>query len=799
MKIKTSKDCNIFIQNAVNSHSEYWKKLDTAEDHIMRYKKPFDEEEIIKEGRSWQSNWNFGKGRAITEQSVIDSVNDIYGLIGMMDVEFNEFDPKKHKKAVYQFLSNGILKRKVARSIANAFADAVEKDKRSHFFFSKIEYNSFLFGYCPIIRDKYSYLGYPVSIKDVAFEDRTSPYKITNFVVFDLMKGEMLFAIIDSLSGSNAVEKEYDGEIVSVYESGWILDGIREIIYNRLTNNKELKEDVKNGKIKIDCEKELVINTWEDVELIRQNKGDLWMQFNVNNINIAKIYTTETDGTITETYIATNQRDAMNPYSCNTNKYILFQKNYGQRYSIDDFINLIKDFCISEDDYIQSLRGSSKQIAEDSLRYDLKKNAIEDKLLITGNLLLSSPDNLTGENVKLKVFGGYSLLPEGVSVIPNQMRQDLEDHVNSIQIDESEFRDRMFHNKPRIELSNRPTKDEVAVVNQQYQFSKKSKFYFKIVDYSCLFTSMLKDLVNLDFDTSSADEKIKKKLFSYISQDLDGFKITNNDISLILKEVCSVYLYPINNNVDAINKAMQLVQNPEGRNILVKSLLYTIGFNRDDVNIFIKEAEVGHEAEIASIENASFYNTSEIVYHDGQDHITHLNLHFPKIDRILNGVQKGEDPVKAFNYITNALVNTKRHVEEGIKQSYFFKNRYSQLNTIQKYFEGKARKLAEIIEEIKQEARTGKERNGNSLTPEESKKLELMELQVIKKLERSAVLTKAAMERNQAIFEQKLRIQEESAKATISMKRNFEELKKELALLKESVKLANEQPAESII
>ena len=803
MKIDCSRDATILINSAIRSHSDHWTRINNTEEYLMEYKKPVDEETIKRDKTSWRNNWNYGRGRMLVEQGVISNVLDMVKTIAMMEITFAEFDEKKHKNPVFQFLINRRFRYLFSNIICDAFADTLERDPRFHDFITLIEYCSYTFGYGPVIRDKFTYLGKPVFLTEIAFEDRTELTQIYTWVTFDCIKGEALLQKWDTIKKLTLQSKEIVGddcETYHIYSNGWVEEGMFEIFRRILENNEEIKTDVKDGRIilssqELDEEKNIRITTWQDVETIRTYKGDVWMSVNVNNIFIAKLFTTDCDNNITETHIVSSngqidcEENENGSYyvGITSNKYLLYQKNHGEK-GYTSLLNIIKEFGVRSKRYIQDLKGVSRQVVEESVRYDMKRNSIEDKMQIQGSLILSKTDEL--EDPTLQVFGSHVILPPGVNMAANQIRLDLNDHIASLQSDDVDFKQRISHYNPQLQLSNRPTKDEVQFRGTQHNFQRQSKIPSKLKDYSILFFNILKDLINESFE-NPLDKESKSFFYDAITRIFkQDFDIDKKDVDKILKQIRCITLHPVNTETQAIQTAMPFAQNSEGKMRLIKCFLLSLGFSRTDVNLFVTVADYGQQIEQAALENAAFYNTSEIVFDESQDHIGHLDIHFPKIDRKIKGIQAGEDIVAGFNYITNALTNTAKHVG-ALSNSPFFKNRFKQYLEYQNAFEKTAKQLSEMIKQKREENQQNQSQDMN-IPPEQLKKIQLMEWQAQKKNERTNWLTQQAAQRKMAEFQQKLEMKQADHETDLSIKKDLAEMQKELEQMKSAIKLANE-------
>lgn len=797
MKVDCARDAKLMVQNAISAHASQWEKIQNTVDYLMEYRRPVDEQTLKENDMGWRNNWNYGRGRMFVEQGVISNVMDVIKTLAMMQVNFNQFNPEKHKQQIYQFLSSDRFRYIFGNTICEIFSDILEEDVRFNDFLTRIEYCAYLFGYSPVIRDKFTYLGKPVFLTEVAFEDRTDIFQIFNWVVFDNIKGEQLLQKVDRIKNLKLQTSPYnndDDESINVYENGWVKEGIEEIFCRILENNEEIKNHVKNGELNVgsfDKDKtELKITQWEDVETIRRFKGSIWMANNVNNISIAKIFGTDAGGNIIETHIVCNKalieaEDSDCPqFSCETYSNILYIKNL-KKIPYTRLLNLVKEFALSSTGYIQDIKGVSKQIVEESVRYDTKRNNIEDKLILVSSLILSKTDDL--EDPSIKVLGPVTYLSPGVNFAPNQIKIELGDHIQSMNQDEQDFRNRVFHYNPQIQLSNRPTKDEVKLRGSEQQFNRSAKIPSKLRDYAVLFHNMLIDLFEEDFD-NPMDSRMKKEFRTRLVNALSEFNITDKNLDKIIKEISSITLHQVNNDTASIQTAMPFAQNSDGRMKLIRSFLLSLGFSRQDVNMFVKVADFGYQIEQAALENAAFYNTSEVVFDDSQDHIGHLTTHFAKIDRVIKGIQGGEDIVAGFNYITNALTNTEKHVN-AIGSSFFFKNRFKEFAGIQKTFVKTAKQISDIINKKKEENRQNKS-SDMTIPPEELRKIQLLEWQAQEKNKRTNWLTAQSAQRKAVEFEQKLKMKQAEVASDMKNKKDLADLQSQIEQIKASIDLS---------
>jgi len=787
LEICSANEASIAISSAINSHREVWEKIDNIENYILRSQKPFNEEARKQAGFDWSANFNYGKGKAKIEQSVSKNVQSAAATLAFTEVFFNSYDEKKHKEKVYSFLFDSYLQNKFSLAIANVFIDTLEHDPNFYYWLSKIEYNAFTFGYCAVTGDNFTYLGHANHVRSIAFPDRTKISKVREWILFDVIKAEDIYHLIqDHLNDDYDHIVPREGKEYDQYKDGWIKEGLIEV-FHKYAGSKLKKDSVELRDFNA-----MEFN-WENIERFVNKEGVYSTLSNISNVFIAKIYNYDRDNNLIETYIVTDtDQSTKGIIEVGVNQYLLFKKKHGHTVQ-SEIINIIREYSVNSNDFLQELRGAGKLIAEDSIRFDVKKCRLEDKLLISNAPILKESNSIEGENTKIAVVAGFNILSEGVNIDPTQLRFDLSPHIQSMQMDEQNFGRETFHLDPGLQLSNRPTTAEVQQRSGEVSKQTQSKIPIKISDYSCLFFNVLKKLVTGTF-TDLEVKGIQNFFFDELKKELVNEDVTKEDIIKIVKEISYLKLNPVNTDVAAIKEAMAMAESSEARERLMRMYFLAIGFSRRDVNNIITVQDYGTQVSIASFENAGFYDTAEIAFGLDQDHITHLNIHFAKVDRVIKGVSGGEDPVRAFNFLTNCLTNTSQHVD-AIKKSPFYKSKYKEFAGIQKFFEGKTRELASIVERMKQQAQQqiqeGQQAQGQpQLTPEEQNKINIDNYKAMDKIKRTNQLTEAGMQRKQAEFNLKMQMQQQESQSNMSMQKELAELKKDLALLQSSAKLA---------
>lgn len=791
--IKNIRDASIVINAAISSHRSVWKDAKDTELYLIKMDRPFDEEKLKEKGVNWQSNWNYGKGRAQVEQIASKNAQEVVKAISFSDIEFKNFDPKKHSEdPIYEFLLSPETRADFGERISSAFSETIiERNSKIDTLVKRAEYEG-IFGFATYLQPSNNIFPTVIPYRDIAFEDHTDVDDIKKFVVFDLVKGSYLYEMYSSLSSEPPSEdKTYcysDGlkDCPTFTDSGWNLDALNHIICEIFNTNETALQFRNPGKEKDkDGKYPLKYTVWEDVSLLEQEYGSYWCQVNMNNVYLARIYEIEC-GEIHESWCAIQGPVSDDVgYIASTRADILFYRKYTKKQ--EELVNIVRDISVEGSVYIEDIQGIGKIIAESALRYDIYRNTLNDKLTLNGSTWIYSPNGLVGKNMEVQVLGGLVVAGQGTEIVPNMIRQDLSDHVMALQMENSEHQENIKHVQPNQRLSNRPTKDEVNFINSESSAVRSADLPQKVKVYSIIITNLINNLSSEDLVLTEKDKHIKEEFFQKLEYEFSDLSVDREDLVKILKSISRVIVSPVMSDREAISAAMSIASSAQARKRLERNMLSTFGYTRCQIKAITDSEEYARDAELASIENAMFESTREVVFSRGQDHIIHLQAHFYKVDQKFGGLQAGEDPVRAHLYITNALTNTKLHVN-AIANSPFYKDKAKDFIDTQNYFEQKLQQLAQKLDQAKQKAQQeGQEGGQPKLSPEDQQKFYLDRIKLMEKI-------KTARERTAAMQEMKLQtwkidqaLKQERVKADIENKKTKTNADVDASLAKKSV------------
>lgn len=647
------------VDSAVESHVSYWDNIRNYQDHI-KGKKPRDPAVLRSKGMSWAANFNYGKARAKHERGTAENVAKMKDSIFLSVPELNRVDKKKAHEDI-KYLSNPMDREITSMAVSRVLYDTFERDPRFSSWLNQIEYPSYSFGYSAVVHDPRDWMGTPVHTLEIAFEDRTTPAEVRVFVIFDVIKAIDFYDKWLETRNIRDINEELEhetGEENKIRSNGWSIEALEEILFYAYGDAA--------GRDEQDLER------WEDV-LPGFDADPSHYVDNTQNVNVAKIFYRNLDKTWDEVYIPYNNK-FMETSAENSVDLILYKEEHGKK-SQTDFINLIVDSGFTESKYIQDMRGLAKFSVEDSVRYNRKRNSIEDKLTFAGQPMFAKPNTQVGEGFKIGVSQGYTIVENGFTLLPTQPNFDLTSHIASINLDQREhIRDTtQYDAKVEGRTGNRATKSEVAAVSSEVAEAKVAKNSVKMGNYAQLMMSNLRWLASVvppDKGDASYDSyeyffsELSHQLQRYIDQDLNATE-QRMVCKRIIKEIKAVRIDTYMSDPEAISASIQMAETPFGRNRMKRILLMSQGVPRREINSIVPLSAPtdGSDARTAAFENDMFMTSAEDTFVGADDHIVHMDSHQLRTKKLKQKVSEGAMELKAaFSFLANSLPHQEKHL-----------------------------------------------------------------------------------------------------------------------------------------
>ncbi len=678
------------VSNAVESHRTYHDIIRACQKHIGG-EKPIPPDELKKKGMAWVWNFNYNKASAKIEKGTAESISKVSSAISLGYVTFINFDEKKHRKDdVLSFLEDSQKRGIVASVLGYALYCTLSKETRLSGWLNEIEYPTYAFGFCALIYDKFDWMPEPTHPLNVAFKPKTKPDDIREWVTFKNVDATELFDRWIT-ARNEKVQADKDPTARRITSSGWNLEGLENVLL------KAFSGKTKDGKVP---------ESWEQVVPLYVNDPSLVIG-QTSNVSIAKIYHRELNGTLSEVYIpynntwqASDTRQVTVTVDVNQ---IIFSKNHG-KYVQKNHITIIRDSGFtSESGYIQDYRGIAKYAVEDGIRYNRVRNGIGNKMQFVGAPMFEPSNTGGSDKFKVTVSQGFVLLPPSHNIIEKQPAFDINSHINVLRFEEGEFtRDtQQFDASIQGRLTSRPNKGEVERVTAEVEFTDSAKNNIKFRDYAETFNTVLTRIPSVKCKETDPGYSGKKRFYEIVKKELGWLIETDAEVDKILKCIDSYTMDPVVGSIETITIAMQMAETPFARNRLKRMFLVAKGMPIEEVNIAVplitdKFTNLS-DSRIAAFENDMFFTTNEVVISGTDDHIVHIDSHFAKAVRIIQGVQQQAlSPVDAFKYLENNLAHGRLHIDM-LGQNPIY-------NTKAQEYEGQFKQLIQAKDQIKKQA-----------------------------------------------------------------------------------------------
>jgi hypothetical protein len=679
-----------YVDGVHSSYDKLWNMIRLMEDHIEG-KKPKDPEKLKSAGKLWAANWNYGKARAKIEKAVAENIDTVLNSLMLMTLGFKDLTDTQKKDEDYAWAQVDEMRDMAAHLLEGIINQTIDREARLLAFINIIEYNATTWGWGAVTHDPLcDWMGKAHHVRSIAFDQKAKPDNVKGFVTFDTIDAKELWRTYTEYADSpnNYYEEDCDGKTDKKSISGWNITGLEEAIFYSY-----------KGKFDEKGKANTVLNSFQDIlpEFLKNSSGTI---LNTTDVPIAKIYTFEMDkNKFTRTYVAYgagwkgelegngvvrygNDHPRSSKMATINPGHLLFQLT-DEIESQEEKVSLVVDSGFTTDGYIHSFRGLARYAVEDSIRFNRKKNSIEDKLIFSGSPTIRKSTQAKGDiGPKLIPSQGFSILGDGYDYVPDQKPFDLSNHINSIQMDENDYRRETEHHNPAVsgKLSSRPVNSEVEVITSEVRRIEGSKLNIKLRCYSKIVMAIIRGL-STHVVSSPKNDLVKEgesglKFFKERCFKLLGPLGIDTDVKLkkMLDLIDTVNLDKAMGDPNAIIQQLQQAETPWKRLRLNRMLALAQGFSRSEVNNLFPVVEVprsmSHEAR-AAFENALFATTAEIVFSPDNNHISDLSIHFPKIFGLFEQIGASQDdPIPTFNWLNRLVEHAGFHVDALLKTPY---------------------------------------------------------------------------------------------------------------------------------
>lgn len=807
------------VDSVQSRHAKLWELIKLMEDHIDG-KKPKDAEKMRAAGGSWQSNFNFGKARSKIEGVVSSGVDTVLNSMMLMSVAFKPLSENDLKDESLAFLEMPDLRDYAASCIEACINDLLEFDPRVLPFISMLEYNSTAWGWAAALRDKRSdYLGKAQHIRSIGFTDKVRADNPGDFVCLDNISGKELWQLYSkNVTSANVTRKQGgNGTVWHESASGWIREGLEEALFFAYKGAFDEKGNPSGmlSSLSADILPEFMKSP--SLGMLRTEAVNIARIVNfemaANKVTFTVIaygngWKSESKNGATVRYMGTVPSGAT--VSDHVPKYMLYQRTVKVDSKLD-VLDLVVDSGFSTNGMLQDMKGLARHAVEDGIRHNRTKNDLLDKLRVSGSAAIEPENQIGGRTApRIAPHGGFLVMDSQYKFSATQPKFDLSNHIAVLSLDENEYQRETEGFDPRVsgKLTSRPVTKEVEVVSGEVRRIEGTRAGIKLKSYGRVILGIIRSMAyhlagNQDStiaqnpDAQKGYESFKERLKEY----LKVLNITEDkQIAKLLEQVDSVQLVAALSDPQAIIEQISMAERPYDRIKFNRMLMIARGFSRRDVAERWPLLELPtnmNDEWMAALENDALQNTSEVVFSPSHHHIAHLNIHFPKCFALIEQIMQTPDPVSLFNWLNRLVEHSGFHVDSILKTQYIvdetkakYLNSYKQLlsavEQIKKQIQELARQMAQQQQQQQAEQQTGQQPLDPKVQNEiEESRIKLANSQQIKLAQ--SEFRQGEMAKNN---EQRRRQAEESHQEKLRRARDLEELKKEVTILRESIKMS---------
>lgn len=726
-RILTESDARSLITSAEDAHREYHQLIRIQQEHLDG-KPPFDPSKLKSQNLAWMHNRSYGKATAKSEKLVADKTFSVIGGFSFGYPIFEIYDEKKHAKDA-PWLRDDVTKDFYADAIRLAYAATLEKESRVYDMISRVSYYSTNWGVGFVTRDNDDWLGYGQKLTDVFFPRATEFDNIDCFITFGEQEIRWFFDKYEKL-GKNSPWNKEALEDLFIWSMGpdW---------------NNQNKGRTRSEKWK------LILSSWEE--------NSFTFSRNDYQIRFSKIWTEEFKGGVTETYVFYTGVDGESISS-----EILFQTHYKKR-CIFDFIEKFRDNPITSTGVVQNMRGIARFSVPDSHHFNVKRNAIEDKLMIAGNIQFEQTARNQGEKFDLQVTSVATILPVGYKVAEQQKDPRLQDHIQALTLDEVNYQRETGHYDPSLtgRLGDRATTKEVERQSLEVSRQQNAKDVVLREDWGRYHANCLRRLANDSYSEGDTGYKGQK---CFIHELARAAKVSEEEAKEIAKRVEDFDMAPILGDQMGMKESIQLTPDPYKKNELTRQLLYMMGHSRARIE-FLRPRQsrfeiVSGEAQLADLQNAMLWNQTIPLFNPDNDPKTALDVHFKRFDEAIQMASRGADPVKTLNYLRAGLEFTKNHLARMVEDPFYGEEAAKPY--LSKY-QGYGRILVQLEQIAQRQAlEMQKQAQQGQVDPETQQRMQMEAIEFQTKQARLQANQEAEGQRREEKHQQAMRIKDEN-------------------------------------
>lgn len=722
-------DARQMVDAAIHAHWDYHEMINTQQKHLDG-NPPFDPDKLRSKNLSWMHNRNYGKATAQSEKLVAQKIFNVVGGFSFGYPVFEVFDAEKHSEDA-PWLNSDEQRDHYSNAMRIAYATTLEKEDRVYDMVSKTCFYATNWGIGFITRDNDDWLGFGQNLTDVFFPRAQEFNEVDTFITFGERSIQWFFEKLDS----------------GVDNSPWNEEALKDLMIWSLGPN--WMKSIKNR----DRRWERILASYED--FATQFSRDTRM------VRFAKIWNEELSGGVTETYVfyTGDETDFIT-------SEILFQTHYPNR-CIFDFIEHFRDNPITSTGVVQNMRGLARFSVPDSHHFNVKRNAIEDKIMVAGNMQFKQNARNQGEKFNMHVTSVATILPVGYEPVENQRDPRLQDHIQAITLDEANYQRETAHYDPSLRgrLGDRATTREVDQQATEVNRLQNAKDLVLREDWGRFHKNCLARLAYDNYKEGDRGYEGQKRFYKEFAR---AAGITIDEAKEIAQYIEDFEMSPVLGDEGALKEAIDITPDPYRKNELVRQLLYLKGYSRNRIEFLRPRMSrfdiVSGEAQLADLQNSMFWDQQLPLYNPNDDPKTALDVHYQRFDEAIQGASEGADPVRVLNYLRTGLAFVRNHLDTMKGSALYGEER---VKPYESKYKGYQRILGQLEELAERAARKQQEQQPQPMSEEDRARMSMEMWEHQQHEQRREENQQSERQRREESHRQQLRHREEQQDATI--------------------------------
>lgn len=725
-RIMKASDAEGMIDSAIKAHRDYHDLIKLQQEHIDG-KTPYDHKKLQEKNLSWMHNRNYGKATAKSEKITADKLFAVVGGYSLGYPVFEAYDSNESTHEGNEWLRDENLRDHYSNAIRMAYAAALESEPRAYDVFSRICYYSTNWGIGYLTRDHEDWLGTGQKLTDVYFPRAQEFDQIDTFIIFDEKNVSWFYEKYKEVSAQDA-------------EGPWNLKALEDVLVWALGPDK--KEESRAGL------------TWDKIRTSVEDY-DIRLTSSTRQVRIGKVWNEELENGVTETYVFYD--GGVRGEGQRITSEIPFQTFYPGK-KIQDFIDYFRDNPVTSTGVVQNMRGIARFSVPDSHHYNVKRNAIEDKVMISGNMQYKQTSRNQGEKFNLHVTSVATLHPVGYEPIEKVQDPRIGEHLAAVQLDEQTYQRETAHFDPSLQgkLGDRATTEEVKSASMEVNRLSNAKDLVLRADWAKYHAKTLQCLGGDAYPKGTRGHKGQKIFFRELAR---YASITIDEAKNIMKFVEDFEVASIFGDLAGMERSVAMVDDPYKKNELKRKMLYMMGHPRASIEFLAPrmsrfEIKTG-EHQLHDLQNSMFWNQQIPIYNHENDPKVALDVHFKRFDEAIQSASQGADPVRVMNYLRTGLEFVKLHIAKMVEDPFYgeqvakpYISKYQGYGRIMSQLESVALRKADEIE------------SGN-VSPETQQQMEQDAIEFRNKEQRKQINQETEGQRREQRHEQNMRQSQE--------------------------------------